>query len=322
MSKLRVGVLRGGQSSDYDMSLKTGGRVLQHLSKEKYTTHDIYISRNGVWHMRGFEVSPERALKQVDVVFNALHGEYGEDGVVQKLLDTFGVPYTGSGALPSALAMSKLRAKEIVSRLGVRTPMTRLVEHNSDLRSCALEIFRTFPFPLLIKPVRGGSSRGIVFVGSFYELEQALEYTFESLGEIMIEEYVRGKEVTSGVIKNFRGEDHYTLLPIEIELEGERPYLDTEAKHSGLYRAHCPGGLSAEEKLRVREATRLVHDALGLGQYSRSDFICTPRGIYFLEANTQPDLREESLVNRALSEVGCSFSEFVEHTINLAVEGK
>lgn len=324
MQKLRVGVLRGGPSSEYDRSLQTGGHILKSLSEEQYTPQDIYISRSGVWHLRGFEVPPEKVLRQVDVVFNALHGEYGEDGTVQNILDTFRVPYTGSGTLASALAMNKSRAKDVVSQLGIRTPLSRVItrEEKSDIEPIALELFRTFPQPVIIKPLSRGSSSGVLFADSFQGLIDALSQSLAVEPLVLVEEYIGGREVTSGVVKGFRGEDRYTFLPIEIELPKRKRFLDAELKASGGITAHCPGNLSAEEKLRIREATRAVHDMLGLGHYSRSDFILTPRNIYFLEANTQPDLSEDSLVTRALTEAGCAFPEFVEHVIALAVEKK
>lgn len=326
MQKLRIGVLRGGPSSLYDLSLRTGGHVLKNLSEDFYSPQDIYISRSGVWHVRGLETTPERALKNVDVVFNALHGEYGEDGTVQRLLDTFNVPYTGSRALSSSLAMNKSRAKDVVSRLGIRTPLSRIVERTDDLEGEAFKIFRTFPQPVVVKPANRGSSIGVVFAGSFDELLEALSTALEDAPQVMIEEYIKGREVTSGVVDNFRGEERYTFLPIEIELPRGRKCFDYEAKHSeeeveGL-RIHCPGNISSDEKLRIRDATRMVHEALGLKHYSRSDFIVTPHAVYFLEANTLPDLGEHSLINRALREAGCRFPEFIDHIVSLASERK
>src|SRR3990172_1010615 len=115
-----VAVLRGGPSSEYDVSLKTGASVLEALDKEKYEPRDIFISRGGQWHLHGVEVAPERALFGADVAFNALHGEYGEDGSVQRLLERLGMPYTGSGAAGSAVAFNKNRTRELARKLGVK----------------------------------------------------------------------------------------------------------------------------------------------------------------------------------------------------------
>ena len=318
MSKLRIGVLRGGPSSLYDTSLKTGGHVLRNLSSDTYTTHDIFISKDGVWHMRGLETAPDRVLKNVDVVFNALHGEYGEDGEVQRILETFQIPYTGSGTLASSLAMNKVKAKDIVSKTGVRTPLHVVVERSPSIEAIVTDMFRTFPQPVVIKPLNKGSSLGVVFAGSYHELIDVMTRALEEYPAVLVEEFIKGKEVTSGVIDNFRGEGKYTLLPIEIVLPEGKMCFDYSVKYGGESEFRCPGSLTSEEKLSVRDATRKVHEALGLRHYSRSDFIVTPRGVYFLEANTLPDLTEDSLVSHALSESGSSFQEFVDHLINLA----
>lgn len=330
MSKLRVGVLRGGPSSEYEVSLKTGGNVLKNLSSDLYTANDIFISRNGKWHVRGLEKTPDKVLKNIDVVFNALHGEYGEDGKVQQILDVFQIPYTGSGSLASALAINKPRAKELVSSVGINVPLHVSIKQSpdSDIESIINEVFRTFPQPVVIKPINKGSSLGVVFAGSYQEFVSLVKALLEEFQVILIEEFIKGKEVTSGVIDNFRGEKKYTLLPIEIVLPKGKVCFDYDAKYNtnkcGDENAEfcCPGGLTSEEKLQIKDATQKVHDVLGLRHYSRSDFIVTPRGVYFLETNTLPELTENSLVLRALNEVGCSFPEFLNHVINLAVDRK
>lgn len=322
MSKLRVGVLRGGPSSEYEVSLKTGGNVLQNLSDDLYTAHDIFISRSGVWHKRGFETSPDKVLKNVDVVFNALHGEYGEDGEVQKILDIFQVPYTGSGALASKLAMNKAKAKNIVSQAGIRTPLHIIVEQAPNLEAVLTEIFRTFPQPTVIKPLDKGSSVGVAVANSYQEFIDMATSALKESSAILVEEFINGKEATCGLVEGYRGEEAYTLLPIEIVLPKGKTCFDYDAKYSGKTEELCPGNFTQEEKKELQNLTQKVHRELGLRHYSRSDFIVTPRGIYFLEVNTLPGLTEESLVPRALKETGCSFSEFVDHLIKLAVERK
>ena len=117
---ITVAVLRGGPSDEHEISLKTGANVLANLQREPYRPVDVFIDKEGVWHVRGIPMSPERALSTIDVVWNALHGQYGEDGTVQRILDRLGVPYTGSGALASGLAMNKATTKEMLAPQGVR----------------------------------------------------------------------------------------------------------------------------------------------------------------------------------------------------------
>src|SRR3989344_5282169 len=117
-----MAVLRGGPSSEYEVSLKSGAAVLEALDRERYEPRDIFISKSGEWHLHGLSVTPERALREVSVVLNVVHGEYGEDGQMQELLDALGVPYAGSGASASALTFDKARTREEAARLGVKIP--------------------------------------------------------------------------------------------------------------------------------------------------------------------------------------------------------
>ncbi len=128
MQKIRVGVLRGGPSSEYEISLKTGATVLQHLPRETYETQDILISREGIWHKNGLPIIPYDALSHVDVIFNALHGHYGEDGKVQHLLEILRIPFTGSLSFASAIGMNKVLSKEVFKKEGIKTPYYQIVE--------------------------------------------------------------------------------------------------------------------------------------------------------------------------------------------------
>ena len=149
-----VGVLRGGPSREHDVSLKTGHAIVSNLTRDRYTTRDIYIDKQGVWHERGLPTTPERVLRAVDVVIIGLHGEYGEDGEVQKLLDRYGVPYTGSDSLSSFVAMHKVLAKEKAREHGILTPRYKFFEEGTDMEALAHEVVRTFMPPVVVKPIR------------------------------------------------------------------------------------------------------------------------------------------------------------------------
>lgn len=322
--KTRVGVLRGGPSSEYEVSLKSGAAVLKHLP-EKYSGVDIFIDRAGVWHLHGAPYESHRALAQVDVVFNALHGEYGEDGGVQELLDAHSIIYTGSGRFASAMAMNKAAAKGMLSAHGIKTPYYRIVraEDIDSVQRFAGATHRSFPQPCIVKPLAKGSSVGMTVARTAAELVNALENGFRSSDTLLVEEFIGGREATCGVIEDFRGEQRYALLPIEIIPPKESPFFDYYAKYSGASQEICPGNFSRTEKETLQELSRRVHAALCLRHYSRSDFIIHPRrGIYFLEVNTLPGLTEESLLPKALAAVGCSPSQFLEHVISLALDGR
>lgn len=316
-----VGVLRGGPSSEYEVSLKSGAAVLRAIDTELFEPRDIFIDKTGQWHSHGIVVPPERALSGIDVALNAMHGEYGEDGEAQKLLDMLGVPYTGSNARASALAFNKARTKQEVKKLGVRTPRALLVDIDDargDTENLAFRIFRTFPHPAIVKPVIGGSSVGTTVVDNYHALALALGAAFSISPQVLVEEFIRGREATVGVIDDFRGEKIYGLFPIEIIPAKGRPFFDYHAKYSGESIERVPGHFTSEEKAELTRLAKLVHEGLGLAHYSRSDFIVSRRGIYFLEINTLPGLTEESLLPKAIHAVGSKLSEFLSHVVSLA----
>ncbi len=316
MIRKKIVVLRGGPSSEYDVSLNTGAEILKNLSDDKYDLSDVCITKGGEWYLRGMKVMPVDVLPQVDLVFNAMHGEYGEDGKVQRILDTFDVPYTGSRSIPSAVAMNKMLSKQEFKKRGIKVPID-IVLNKGD--HDVAEIFRTFPMPAIVKPVNAGSSLGIGIARTASELQQALENAFAVADKVLVEEYIDGKEATCGVIEGFRGEEVYTLLPIEIKPKSVNSFFDYDAKYSGESEEICPGNFTIEEKVEIQKLARQAHQALSLRHYSRSDFIVTPRrGIYLLETNSLPGLTETSLLPRSLNAIGCSLSDFLDHLVQLA----
>lgn len=317
--KIVVGVLRGGPSSEYEVSLKTGASVLQHLNHEKYSPRDIFVDRAGVWHLHGAPATPAEALRGTDVVFNAMHGEYGEDGQVQRVLDQLGMQYTGSGAVASALAFNKHLTKQEIKKLGIKTPRALVVEREGNIDALAHEIFRSFPHPAVIKPAASGSSVGVTIADNFHALEVGLEKAFAISDRALVEEFIRGKEATVGVIDGFRNEKTYVLMPIEIVPPKENAFYDYEAKYvSDNTGYRIPGHFTDNEKKTLENMARTVHEGLGLSHYSRSDFIVSPRGIYFLEVNTLPGMTSHSLIPKGVEAVGSKFPDFLDHLITLA----
>jgi len=190
MLKTRVGVLRGGPSLEYDVSLKTGQTVLQNLSRDTYDVKDVLIDKKGQWHMRGLSIEPTRVFEQVDVVFNALHGAYGEDGGVQRLFDAHSVRYTGSGLLSSAIAMHKGLARRCLKNAPFKHVPHYVLTRGETSAEYILEVFRSIPLPLIVKPANGGSSLGVVVVNSFDALLYALVEAFQFSELVLVERYM------------------------------------------------------------------------------------------------------------------------------------
>jgi D-alanine-D-alanine ligase len=322
MEKIKIGVLRGGPSSEYDVSLKTGGSVIKNLPAEKYNIQDIFISKQGIWHLRGIPITPEKVIKQVDVIFNAMHGEYGEDGAVQQLLDTFSVPYTGSNSFASAIGMNKLLTKQGIENYDINTPEYTIIEASDNLEKDIFELFRSFSMPAVVKPVSGGSSVGVTLARSFKDLREGIYKAFEYCPKVLIEEYINGREATCGIVQGFRGEEIYALMPVEIITSNKSSFFDYNAKYSGETQELCPANFDSIIKDEIQRLAKEVHKALGLRHYSRSDFIVSPRGIYFLEVNTLPGLTEGSLLPKALDAGGTQLSEFLDHLVSLALDNK
>jgi len=319
MSRLVVGVLRGGPSHEYEVSLNTGRAVLQNMP-DKYQPVDIFISRDGEWHIDGIVRNPLDALRGVDVAFNALHGQYGEDGQIQRILENTGVPFTGSDSIASVLGMHKGQAKEMFKKAGLKVPSHRLVSRDENFELLVKEVFETMFLPLIVKPVDAGSSVGMSILYNYHDLPRALEEAFMYSDNALVEHFVRGREATCGVVEDYRGSKHYALMPVEIVCPPDKKFFDYDAKYSGATQELCPGNFSYEEKQKIEDAAIKVHEALGLRHYSRSDFILTPKGdVYVLEANTLPGLTEESLLPKSIKAVGSSMPEFLDHVITLAV---
>ncbi len=328
MSDITIAVLRGGPSSEYAVSLKTGAAIIDALS-ESYKIIDILIDRQGQWHRNGLPMEPAQALLSADVAVLALHGEYGEDGQVQRLLDELGIPYTGSGAHESALAIHKARTHLTVESL----PMIKLPEHHLvreddgvDYDAIARDVFSRFGPPYIVKPVRGGSSVGLVVAKTIAELPSAIEHVANVSGsqQVLVEQLIQGKEATCGVVEQLRDEAYYTLPPVEVVPPKSKGGLyDYEAKYSNDPGVHaqmiCPATFSHEQKLQIQDAAKAVHKALGLQHYSRSDFILAPHGLYFLEVNTLPGLTQQSLIPHSLEAIGSNLKEFLEHITELAL---
>lgn len=318
MQKTRVGILRGGISPEYAVSLRTGESVLSALDESKYDAKDIFVDKQGAWHIGGFPVRPERIAREVDVVFNALHGEQGEDGKIQRLLESFRVPYTGARIVPSAIAMNKGLSKHCFEFYGIKTPRSVTVKRGDDIHILVLPFFREVAGKHVVKPISGGSSIGVVVADSFEDLYRAIELLLEDYSAVIVEEYIQGREITCGAVDGLNG-SIYPLYPVEILKDGIGEIWDYDSKYNGGSFQVCPANL---DEARFREIQRLAveaHRTVGLRHYSRSDFIVSPRGIYLLEVNSLPGLESQSPIARSLKAADLNFSDFLDFVVTSAL---
>ena len=313
----RVAVLRGGPSTEYEVSLRTGSEVLGALRVLNYPHKDVVITKKGEWLESGIVRSPEKVLGAVDVVFIALHGQYGEDGQVQRILQRLNIPFTGSNALTSAIAFNKELTKQSLKDCGISMPKHHRLgrEHLGYLNPEIDFIIEEIGEESFVKPVGGGSSIGARYLPNRDALRTALEELLREHDSIMIEEFIRGREATVGVLQHFRDQEHYVLPAIEIVPPGGLPYFSYDVKYSGTTQEICPGRFSYHEKAKLNEAALAVHKALHCSHYSRSDFIVRDGDVYFLEINTLPGLTSESLFPKAAAAVGLDFKQLVQHLV-------
>ncbi len=320
MSHLQVAVLRGGPSEEYLVSMKTGAAVLAALAESGYQTKDIVITRGGAWLDRGIVREPENALKAVDVVFVALHGSYGEDGEVQKIIQRLGIPFTGSRSFASAVAFNKQMTKEALKQHGVLMAEHQEVakDIDTDIVTISNGIKAKFGKEYIIKPTSSGSSFGVQFVGEDDSLEAALEQALDKYERVLVEEFIQGREATSATLEKFRNEDIYVFPTIEIVTPRNAQFFNTDNKYDGKTLEICPSNFAYGDRVKIADVSALVHDVLNLSQYSRSDFIVSEKGVYFLEVNTLPGLTAESLYPKAAASVGLSINHLIAHLVENA----
>lgn len=320
MARTIVGVLRGGTSSEYDLSLKTGAAMLDALPEDQFDTRDIFIDKQGLWHSRGMPTEPARALSQVDVVLSGLHGGVGEDGTVQRILDRLGVPYAGSDAQSSALALNKIRAAKILQHAGIKMPRSAgfVAREGMDAGQMSRLVFAEFGPPYVIKPALEGASHGIEIAASIIDLPNVLADSLDRFGSVLVEEYVLGEDASVGVIEDYRGEGLYALPPAHIVLPESSQILHFTHHREGGHQHIVPSDFSHDEKDLLIESAKQAHRALGLSDYSRADFIMTKRGPYLLEVNSLPGLHEHASLPHMLSSVGSSVKDFVTHAVGLS----
>ena len=247
--------------------------------------------------------------KKIDLVYNILHGRWGEDGTVQGLLEIAAIPYTGSKVLASALAMNKLAAKRVFDASGIPTPRFLEIDRQSDLQKEAEKIRRIFPFPLIVKPVSEGSSLGVSLIRQEDDLERTLAKTVKDYEDVFVEEYISGREVTVGVIG--RTSD-LQALPV-LELVPRKDFYDYEAKYTaGMTEFILPARLSPPLYKKVQGTALAAHRALGCYGVSRVDMIVSRDHIPFVhEVNTLPGMTEQSDLPAAAAHAGISFDELV-----------
>jgi D-alanine-D-alanine ligase len=338
MSKKRVAIVFGGQSSEHEISCVSAGGVLGAIDRERFDPILIGITRSGKWvlvdqattlaikegklpevdaslpaidaDIHGFN-STGKALN-IDVLFPLLHGPYGEDGTMQGLCEMAGIRYVGSGVLASAVAMDKSFAKPIFAAHGLKVA-PGIVLKQGEWSASQIENLK---YPVFVKPARSGSSRGTTKVKSFAELQAAIDHGFEFDTKVMIEEAIVGREIECGVLESA---GNAQASPIgEIKILGKHEFYDFEAKYlDNATTVAFPDDLPAGAEKAIQEAAIKAFKALDCEGLARVDFFYTDGGeIVINELNTMPGFTPTSMFPKLWERGGLSYSEVITKLID------
>lgn len=308
MAKLRLALIAGGVSAEREVSLRGAAGVEQALNRDRYEV----VRYDPATDLA--RIAADAA--NIDAAFILLHGVHGEDGTIQGFLDLLGIPYQGAGVLGSALAMDKNLAKIMYRLAGLPVAPWVMVEPG-DLRDSG-RIESAVGLPCVVKPVRQGSSIGMSIVRTRDQLPAALELALRHDGEVMVEAFLKGRELTAGVL----GNSELTALPlIEIIPDSRYDFFNYEAKYQpGATREVCPAPVSETVRARAQDYAVRAHRSLQLRGYSRTDMILVGEELYLLETNTIPGMTPTSLLPQAAAEAGLPFAALLDRLIELALE--
>ena len=289
----RVAVLMGGWSGERAISLQSGQAILDALLRKGVNAFGIDVTKETI--LKNLET------ESIDRAFIALHGKGGEDGVIQSLLEVLDIPYTGSGVAASALAMDKLRTKQLLSGAGLPTPAFIMMDEKSNYD----EVVKLLGLPLIVKPTLEGSSLGMARVESVDELDVAYKNAKEFSGDVLVEQWVTGAEYTVAIL----GEQ---ALPT-IELKTPHAFYDYSAKYQSNDTEYlCPCELSKEDEQAIQALALSAFKHVGATGWGRVDFMCDKdKTLWIIEINTVPGMTDHSLVPMAAKEHGVDFDTLV-----------
>ena len=310
MQKMNIALIFGGISSEREVSLNSGKQVYDALDKTKYTILK-YDPKTDIPRLVA-------DAAKIDCALIILHGPYGEDGTVQGLLDLLDIPYQGAGVLGSAVAMNKLLSKQLYEKAGLAVPPYELVRRDEAID--VDHIVGQLGLPVVVKPVETGSSVGMTIVRDGSRLLEAVTHALEFGEMAMIEAFIRGTEITCGVL----GNQHVEALPLIEIIPGEGyEFFDYEAKYQpGATEEICPARIDAELTQTAQTCAITAHKALYCRGYSRTDMILKNGTFFVLETNTIPGMTATSLFPQSAKAAGLSFSQLLDRLIELGSESR
>ena len=318
-----IAIVMGGYSSEVEISLKSGEVVFNSLDAKKYALYKVYILKEKwvVIHNKkeyqvikdDFSVIIDEEHIQFDCVFNAIHGDPGENGVLIAYFDLIGMNHTSAPFYQMALAFNKRDTLSVVKEYGIPTATSFYMHQRDEIVTD--RIIKKVGLPCFVKPNRAGSSFGISKVYEEENLKAAIEKACQEDEEILIESFLDGTEVSVGVIE-YQGK--LTVLPIT-EIVSENDFFDYEAKYEGKSQEITPARISVAEKEKVVSLATKVYQVLNMKGFSRSEFIIVDGAPYFLEINTVPGMTKESLLPQQAKEASISLTDLFDNAIQMAL---
>ncbi len=304
--KKRIAVIGGGWASEREISLKSARAVFDALDRGKYDVSYYEIDRDLDLLFRERE--------KIDLAFPLLHGKKGEDGAIQGFLKILGIPFVGSDILASSLAMNKKFSKRLFKESGIDVPDAVFLEKGRDFS--VSEIINKLGIPVVVKPLSEGSSFGVSICRDEREIKEGIQDAFRFDEEVLIEEYIDGKEITAPVI----GKKELEVLPL-VEIVPKEGFFSFEAKYKpGMAEEICPARISPEQEKKAKDVAKKAFRALGCNVWARVDMILKEEKVYVLEVNTIPGMTETSLFPLSAKKAGMSFSELLDRLISLSLE--
>lgn len=318
--KLKIAVIMGGKSAEHEVSLNSGKAILKNIDKKKYNVLPVVITRNGRWTTAKTQTTLNtlKKIQNIDLALIMLHGPYGEDGTIQGLFEMLDIPYTGAGVFSSALAMNKLKTKEIMLANNVLVPKFftfSSYEWQRNQDNIIKKIIKKLGFPCVVKPNDLGSSIGISIPKNKTNLKKACKLALKYSKQILVEEYIKGREIHCGVL----GNEKPKALPLD-EVFPKKEFYDYEAKYKkGMSFHQTPANLPKKLTSKIqKQAIKIYKLALCQGM-ARIDFFVKGKKIYFNEINTIPGFTETSILPKEAKISGISFTKLIDMIIKYAL---
>lgn len=297
--RLNVGVLMGGISSERDVSVNTGNEIINHLDKNHYHTHRIMIN------------DKKELIEKVigmDLIFIALHGRFGEDGTVQAVLETLGIPYTGCGILASVVCMNKDISKKLMKAEKIPTPEWAIVSNTDEITNNLMKLFQ---YPVVVKPNTGGSSVATYIVNNKNQLFKAVSDALKYDSEVMVEQYIKGSEITCSILNG-------QMLPI-IAIKPKADFFDYTSKYSDGGAEEVVVELKGKLQKKIEDIAVKCYKLFKCTSYARIDIMIKDDIPYVLEVNTLPGMTKNSLMPKSAQAAGLTFDKLLDSIIETSL---